>query len=567
MKKIILLVMAIVSFAFMVNAVTYTYMRVKMNDNQVFCYDVDQVERIDYENDTINGVRYMCAKTKDGKVNKYDVENVAAVDYKENTFTVDTTGTAAEGVTISGSVDGYSYVDLGFSNGILWATCNVGATKPYEYGDYFAWGETVPKQVYGVKTYLWCEGKNYTLTKYNNDSFFGRTDNKRTLEPEDDAATVNWGDEWRMPSEGELNVLWINCDWEWTDNFNGTSNSGFIGTSKYNGNTIFLPAAGAFYDSIPPSSHTTGDYFSSDVTWPQGSDNALRLQASKSSDNVVRMSVNSASRYYGFSVRPVYKKKYNVRFYGMNGELISSQRVEVGRSAKKVDAPYLQEYVFTGWSDSAFTSVNSDMDIYAQYEIAEVDGHAYVDLGLSSGNKWATCNVGASKSVEYGDYFAWGETKSKKDYSWESYKWCEGSDSTLTKYTDNVFDFNSITLFLESEDDAATVNWGNNWRTPNDDEVYEMVTGCERTWTPNYNGSGVAGEIGRSKTNGNVIFFPACGYYDSTELKEMGYYGGYWMSELPYSNPYGWGFTNSKAPYRTEVLRYIGRCVRAIVKE
>ncbi|MBR3074554.1 MAG: hypothetical protein IKH11_02200, partial [Bacteroidales bacterium] len=139
------------------------------------------------------------------------------------------------------------YVDLGLPSGLKWATFNIGATKPEEYGDYFAWGETEPKSNYHWSTYKWCNGSSNSLTKYNYDSSYGTVDNKTVLDPEDDAAHVNWGGSWRTPTDAELIELKSNCNWVWTGNYNGTGVTGMIVTSNRAGFTdksIFLPAAG-----------------------------------------------------------------------------------------------------------------------------------------------------------------------------------------------------------------------------------------------------------------------------------------------------------------------------------
>ena len=155
--------------------------------------------------------------------------------------------------------DTHEYVDLGLPSGTLWATCNVGANAPEEYGDYFAWGETVPKEVYDWSTYKWCNGSDTTLTKYCIHSDFGYngyTDGKIELDPEDDAAYVNWGSSWRMPYKAEIDELIENCTWEWTQ-LNGVNGRLFTGP---NGNTLFLPAAGCRHDSTLTSG-IVGDYW------------------------------------------------------------------------------------------------------------------------------------------------------------------------------------------------------------------------------------------------------------------------------------------------------------------
>ena len=136
----------------------------------------------------------------------------------------------------------HEYVDMGLPSGTLWATTNVGADNPEDYGDYFAWGETTPKDVYDWSTYQWCEGSRETLTKYCTRSVFGNdgfTDGKTELDPEDDAAIANWGPKWCMPTETQLNELYHGCTWHWTTS-NGVN--GFLVTSNYNGASLFFPA-------------------------------------------------------------------------------------------------------------------------------------------------------------------------------------------------------------------------------------------------------------------------------------------------------------------------------------
>ncbi len=182
-----------------------------------------------------------------------------------------------------------------------------------------------------------------------------------------------------------------------------------------------------------------------------------------------------------------------------------------------------------------------------------VNVHEYVDLGLPSGTLWATCNVGASLPADYGYYFAWGETRPKGDYEWDTYRWCNGLRKTLTKY---CTDFNDGTVDnkteLEPSDDAATANWGKEWRMPTDEEMKELLNWEYCTWTlttkTNSKGERINGYVVKSKFNGNVIFLPVAGYYDSMSLKEVGNIGLYWSSSLSsYSPEYACtsGSTNS----------------------
>lgn len=138
-------------------------------------------------------------------------------------------------------------VDLGLPSGTIWASCNVGAKNTWDSGDYFAWGETKPKDEYGWDTYKYCGGSGDSQTKYCSDGTCGKdgfTDNLTILLPEDDAATANMGKEWRMPTLADIRELYEKCDWEFTSDSDGTSVSGYVVKSRSNTNSLFLPAAG-----------------------------------------------------------------------------------------------------------------------------------------------------------------------------------------------------------------------------------------------------------------------------------------------------------------------------------
>ena len=147
-------------------------------------------------------------------------------------------------------VDVHGYADLGLPSGTLWATCNVGADVPEDFGDYFAWGETAPKSVYSWSNYKYgaLVSDRYAFTKYCSDSIYGFNgfvDSLTFLEPSDDAATANWGADWRMPTGKEWQELFDKTTYMWTD-LNGVKGWCFTG---FNGNSIFLPAAGYWWDS------------------------------------------------------------------------------------------------------------------------------------------------------------------------------------------------------------------------------------------------------------------------------------------------------------------------------
>jgi hypothetical protein len=206
----------------------------------------------------------------------------------------------------SGSINGRDYVDLGLPSGTLWATCNVGASKPEEYGNYFSWGETTAKSNYfSWDTYKYCEGSEYTLTKYCQQSSYGNnsfTDTLTELLPEDDAATAIWGNGWQMPSLEQCEEL-INSSYTTTKWMKQNGVKGLMITSKSNGNTIFLPAAGFRYDTSLGDIGSGGHYWPRSLGTSDFSPCACSLYFYSSF-----IGTNDYYRCCGLSVRPVRKK-------------------------------------------------------------------------------------------------------------------------------------------------------------------------------------------------------------------------------------------------------------------
>ncbi len=211
----------------------------------------------------------------------------------------------------------HEYVDLGLPSGTRWAMCNIGATNPEDEGDYFAWGETVPyggedpsnlqnyaydqtytKTIYNWATYKYCKGSETTMTKYCDKSscgYNGFTDNLTELEPEDDAAYVNWGSKWRMPSEAQITELKNNTTVESTT-LNGKSV--FKVTSNINGRSLYLPSTGCREgDSITDGANIfwSRTYVEN---WGYGG-RVLKLFSSWINDNTM------SKRYKGYPIRPV----------------------------------------------------------------------------------------------------------------------------------------------------------------------------------------------------------------------------------------------------------------------
>lgn len=193
----------------------------------------------------------------------------------------------------------YEAVDLGLS--VRWATHNVGAKSPEEYGGYYSWGETEEKSNYEWSTYKWGKDEQSRIViKYCTNSEYGEVDGRAILEPEDDVAHVKWGDSWRMPTFAEFQELQDKCTWEWVtiNGVNGYKVSG-------NGNSIFLPAAGCrYYDEEEVRYLDEGGAYWSSTLNEEDSDCANCFSFFPEDDY---LGYDCVSRYPGVSIRPVTK--------------------------------------------------------------------------------------------------------------------------------------------------------------------------------------------------------------------------------------------------------------------
>ena len=215
-----------------------------------------------------------------------------------------------------------------------------------------------------------------------------------------------------------------------------------------------------------------------------------------------------------------------------------------------------------------------DRDIYGKIKIFTTEPCSeVVDLGLSV--KWRGWNLGAYRPEEYGDYFAWGETEPKSYYDYTNYKWCNGSETTLTKYNDNSYygSVDSITELQRGEksdetiDDAARAKLGGKWRMPTESEWTALIGQCTWTWTTQNSVDGCL----VTANNGNSIFLPAAGYRIDTDLKDAGSYGYYWSSSLYHIPMYAERASFNSRPDNIRImylsLRITGLSVRPVYEE
>jgi hypothetical protein len=240
-----------------------------------------------------------------------------------------------------------------------------------------------------------------------------------------------------------------------------------------------------------------------------------------------------------------------------------------------------------GIADSiTFTEPNFSKVIDLYHDGTEA-GYNYVDLGLTSGTKWATANVGADRPQDYGNYYAWGETTTKETYNWSTYL-----DGNISSYSDCGTDkdaLKGVTDIAGTQYDAAYVNWGGKWRMPTMVQQDELINQCYCVWTESYNNSNVKGYIVyKAKTSSDKgkyvykgetpsssyslsdahIFLPDAGYRNNGDLYISGSSGGYWSSSLGTDDPhYAWYvFFYSDGVYdELDDYRGLGQSVRAVI--
>ena len=195
--------------------------------------------------------------------------------------------------------------------------------------------------------------------------------------------------------------------------------------------------------------------------------------------------------------------------------------------------------------------------------------YEYVDLGLSSGLKWAKCNLGAEKETDYGDYFMWGSTtpNTVDECNWAKAPFNNHSSSYNETYFNSVKGTVCPNGVLAKEYDAATQIMGSDWRMPTETDLQELLNNTTNKWITNYNGTGVNGRE-FTGSNGNSIFIPAAGHYYDGSVVPVGIGGGVWSSSLYASVPNSaWGLNlYSGNCNMVNYNRYFGKSVRGVRK-
>ncbi len=448
-------------------------------------------------------------------------------------------------------------VDLGLPSGIRWASCNVGATAPEDYGNYYAWGETETKADYSWATYKHNNGDNSSdnITKYGNNA-----DTLTTLEPEDDTATANWGSAWRMPTAAEMDELLEHCTWTWTTQ-NGVN--GYQVASKTNGNSIFLPAAGYYFRETLNGNNSSCCYLSASL-YEKNPSRAWYIYNKYAGTQMAR---DYCYRFYGQSVRPVQDKQEEV--------------VEPAYTPKPFTVAEGKQITFSGGNLQYTQSTQTWAFAEHQYDML---GEANITTG-ADGNKVLADKI---------DLFGWsGSTGSAK--------WGISTSTDNNDYSGDFVDWGTNTIGTDAPDTWRTLT-SDEWtfllstRTNADNLVGVARINLNADGTKYVNGfillpdswtcpagvtfkSGFAGEWNvqayadyqtftlsdwQQLESAGAVFLPALGYRYGSNVYYVQYGGYYWSATPPDSDDalYLYFLSNEAGTYNTN--RNNGQSVRLV---
>ena len=454
-------------------------------------------------------------------------------------------------------------VDLGLS--VKWAPFNLGAVEVGGIGLPFAWGETEPRWYSSYADYKYCMGSGTTFTKYCQDpdrGYNGFTDNLTTLEASDDAAAAMLGGHWRMPTRDEYRELINanNSEITWTDNYNGSAGPGLVFTSKVQGHTgesVFFPMTGyrSQYEYSPQN--TTGRYWLSTLGSGKDSFQAYYMSLASGQD-YANAFLNL--RRFAMHIRPVWDEdSFGIRSVSLRKKLAltvgSSQKLTptigggawadrsvtwessnpgVAKVASDGTVTMLSEGTATITVTTVVGGLSDTCEVRSVKETTAL-GATFTAKWMGLSVHWATFNLGATAPEEYGDFYAWGETKTKEEYGWSNYGYCMGNGYTITKYCSNPeYAYNNCTdplTVLEQSDDVVYDKLGGAWRTPTREEWEELLSDYRSSWewtTQN----GVYGIKVTNASTGGIIFLPAAGRIIDTDHVDAGTAGYYWSASL-----------------------------------
>lgn len=465
-------------------------------------------------------------------------------------------------------------VDLGLS--VVWGEKNLGASSMYDAGSYYLWGDPTGT---GIIMYFETPSTNYIVdTQY-------------------DIAKAKLDKGWRLPTREEIKELLSSCSWAIVSNG--------VRLTGPNGKSIILPLTGMGFpaDGAAGSMSITNKdkgYLMTGESYADGSTRFAYVYHYNQSFTYNWSSYNAPMAK--FPVRPVFESldgTIPVSSVSLNN---TDLKLKVGASetltATVLPNDATDKTVTWRTSDASVASVDNNGKVIAVKEgSANVTAKAgeksatctvtvqaasdtipdgAVDLGIEVTNWegrtytlcWSDRNIGANTPEEYGEYYAWGETQTKESYDWTNYKWCEGSSSSLTKYTgdDHKYVLELGEKSGETIDDVARAKLGGKWRMPHDDEWYALTVKC--TWTKTTR-NGVNGFV-VTGPNGNSIFLPLAGRRYGTSLSDdTGSEGFYWSSFLKDDKPKQAYFLNiQNSPYsHQKIERCTGLSVRAVIEK
>lgn len=477
-------------------------------------------------------------------------------------------GGSGGGEEPEGGDTSYEYVDLGLPSGTLWATCNVGANAPEDYGDYFAWGEMTTKSNYDWSTYKYCNGDYNKLTKYCSKSdhgYNGFTDNLTVLQAGNDVANVQWGNDWRMPTNAEWDELLNNTSNTWTTR-NGVNGRLFTAT---NGNSLFLPAAGYRNGLSLNFAGTLGHYWSSSlyIDYPNC---AWRLYFG--SDCCY---MGSNDRSDGFSVRPVRSSGGNSG--GENVEAPTgaiSGKFTINENGDKVyfSKGNLQYKASTNtWQFAAnqYDYVGAANSIISQTSSGWIDLFGWGTSGLNSG---AVCYQPWSTSTSNSDYYPGGSyandlTGNYANADWGVYNAIYNGGNTAGQWRTLTKD--EWGYVFQDRNNASSkyghgkVNGQNGmillpdeWTLPSG---LSFTTG-NSSWVNVY-----TTEQWELMEQNGAVFLPSAGGRGGTSVSSVGSSGYYWSASCCNGgSAYGVGFFDSNLNPQDSYYRCYGLSVRLV---